>query len=206
MTHRAHQLAFLSLGLLSSACLAQSAVMTVSHNDLDGIILPGQTIHVTLRISWLPAGTQLAGFVGELRTEPVGLGGQGTIANRSSTWSQPSALIHLGSTSGDDIVGIDVASIPAFFTPMVLPPWGTHTGFNAFEHDWTAPATPGLYAMSFVPAPLRPNVLIYPSSISPNFAEAATTYVGTSITVTPAPATLALLAAVPFAIRRCREV
>lgn len=170
---------------VASSAVAQTATIAVTHDDPDGVILPGETVRITMRISWTPA-VQLAGFAGDLRADPVGPGAPGTISNRFSRFL-PSALTINGSVVADDILGIDIASTPGFFTPMVWPPWGSYTGFDAFAHDWTAPSSPGNYRFGFSPRDDRPNVRLYPSWSSPAWIEAPTTYLWASLTVIPGP-------------------
>ena len=52
---------------------------------------------------------------------------------------------------------------------------------------------PGVYTINWVAPGSAPNVRIYTSTASPAFTEAQTTYRGATITVTPAPASLALV-------------
>lgn len=204
MMRRSWLLPCLATPLLWTAALGQSALVAVSHSDPGGMILPGETIHVTVFMSWTPPGTQLAGLAGGIRTESAGVGSQGMISNRVSVF-QSGIFANLGTIVGDDIVGIDLASVPAFFLAWLPHPWGWSGGFNAFEHDWTAPATPGVYHISFVPSPLHPDVQIYPSVSSVNPVEVPTTYIGTSITVIPAPGGLALLCVPAITCRRQRR-
>ncbi len=189
--------------LLATPALAQTATVTVSHNDPDGIVEPGQTIRLSMHLTWTP-NMQLAGFAGQFRIDPATTGADGTITNRlSAFW--PGALVNLGLIQRDDIVGIQVASIPHFFTPMVTPPWANWGGLDAFSHDWIAPATPGQYNIAFLADPVAPNVRLYPATVSANFVEAQTTYIGASITVTPSPASLITLAAASLIHSRRRR-
>lgn len=56
--------------------LAQSAILTVSHNDPDGLVAPGQTVLIAASLAWVANG-QVCRIAGSLMATPD----RGTAAN-----------------------------------------------------------------------------------------------------------------------------
>lgn len=193
--------AILALPLLASACFAQSAQVVVTFSDEDGYVEPGQTINIKATVIWsYGAGGQFAGIKGDLRSTPD-LGSGARISSDYFT----GALVSLGHLTGGGVLGVDIAQTPYFFSGgFMVPPSGNSNGIKIVAFDWTAPATgfSGPVRFDFVAPTTQPDVRLFLSSASPYWTAVPTTYVGTSITVTPAPGTLALLTAVPFSTRR----
>ncbi|MCA9287035.1 MAG: hypothetical protein KDA05_00535 [Phycisphaerales bacterium] len=187
---------------LALPCFAQSATVRVSHDQMGGTVMPGETIRITANIAWEGAA-QWAGLKGEF----LAVGDAGAASNVGSP-IHPSVTVTLGFPDGGSVKGFDVASTPAYFTGGIVPPlpWSlSATGSNEFLwYDWTAPSvsSPTTISFDFVAHPIAPNVRLYPTSASPAFIEAPTTYIGTSILVVPAPAGLALLGVGAIGARR----
>ena len=179
------------LGAAPCAALAQQAQVQVVHDNVGGSLLPGESLRVLASISWEGA-PQWGGLKGDL----VASDDLGAAANVGSEIT-PGILTTLGVPIGGSVKGFDVAFVPAVFLGGNLPPIpsGHASGVDFLWFDWTAPSVnqPTIVAFEFAADPLAPNVRLYPSSLSPAFIEAPTTYLGTSILVVPAPAGLALL-------------
>lgn len=186
MTRRFNTCAIaVSLGLACPA-LAQSATVTVSHNDPDGLVDPGQVITVRVDLSWLPVPS-LAGLAGDLLPTPS----RGSSANITSALPR-GPLVQLGTPIQGGVVGIAIRAPSNLSGPIV-----------AFE--WTAPLNaPGPVTFAFIPSPATPNVRIFPASGSQGFVEAQTTFISASLTVVPSPATVAVLGAGLLLRRRTR--
>lgn len=83
-------------------------------------------------------------------------------------------------------------------------PWSQTSGFEVLRFDWTPPTTPGVVEFNFIPDPSMPA----PNFLGPSFLASPlpTTFVGTSLTVIPAPgAGVALAAGAVWASRRRRD-
>ncbi len=185
--------------LLATPALAQTATVTVSHNDPDGIVEPGQTINVRVDVTWSPGSSSnwilFAGLAGDVLPAPT----TGTSSNVTSIFAT-SALANLGQPTSGGVVGIDIANPPTFgfsgcypWPPPVNGPSSLAGEFIAF--DWTAPTdNPGPVTFAFTPHPAHPGVRLFPSSSSANFIYAETTFLPITLTVTPAPASIAALA------------
>ena len=169
------------------------------------LALPGQVVRVDTVVSWSPSGSQMAGLKGDMFSTPVIGGAVGTVSNRRSDYT-PGSLVNLGSVVGDDILGIDIAVTPAFFTGGIfVPPSWNSNGLLIIGYDWTVPNDVGLYEFKFQPDPLAPNFRLYPSTVSPAFIEVPTTYLSATLTVVPAPASLAVICAAPLILNRRRR-
>ncbi|MEZ6235441.1 MAG: hypothetical protein R3B68_14740 [Phycisphaerales bacterium] len=199
-----------SIALTGLARAQPSAVVVTTLTDpLAGTpvsaIAPGQTVRMRTTVSWEPLGTQMAGIAGDMLVTPLTPGGGvGASSNRVSEYT-PGVLVNLGAFSGDDVVGIDIAVTPAFFTGGFLtPPTWNADGIDFIGFDWTAPSEPGDYEFRFQPKAAAPNFRAYLHPASPLFSEIATTYIGAIITVTPAPSvgTVGVFSLVVLATRR----
>ena len=188
-----------ALGAAASVCAAQSSWVHVSHDDADGIVAPGEVVRVKAVVSWIPAGVQFAGMKGDLRAAP----NVGIASNRFSEFLQ-GGLVNLGQFSGGSIVGVDIAVAPSFFTGgVIVPPSGNNWGIEVISYDWQAPVGfAGAVGFDWVPDPAAPNVRFFPPVGPPSWNWEPTVYVGTSLTVVPAPVSLALVAP---ALRRGRR-
>ena len=196
----------------SSITAAQPSALVVTNltDPVSGttltIVEPGETVRMRTTVSW-QGGVQMAGIAGDMLVMPLTPGGgQGGPSNRYSEYS-PGALVNLGTFTGDDLLGIDIAVTPAFFQGgLIIPPSYQSAGIDFIGFDWTAPLEPGEYEFRFQPKALAPNFRIYTSTSSPAFIEVPTTYVAAAVTVIPATGSICILvAAAPlFAIRRRR--
>lgn len=173
------------------------------HSDPDGIVLPGETVSVRASVTWSSA-IQFAGLHGDARATND-LGVASSIGSALGGPLPP--LWVFGVPAGGSVVGFDVATTPAFFQGS--PSWYLfqNTGFDVLKFDWTAPtvAVPTVVRFDFVAASIAPNVRLYPSTNSPAFVDAQTTYIGTSILVLPAPGGVLVLAAAGLASARRRR-
>ncbi|MCA9288762.1 MAG: hypothetical protein KDA05_09275 [Phycisphaerales bacterium] len=183
---------------LGAPTLGQTAVLSVMHNDPDGLVEPGQSVRIYATIEYSGA-VQIAGVAGSLLATPnVGAAG-------APYTPLGGILVNVGMASGGGIEGYDVASVPPFFTGgLTLPGWSLSPSL-ILEYQWTAPATPGVVEFDFVASPLAPNVRLYAQLQSPAFTEAQTTYVGASLTVVPSVGVLWAFGAAGFAGRPKRR-
>ena len=201
--------------LMPAAALAQPSalVVTTLTDPATGApiaeVAPGQTVRMRTTVSWEPIGTQMAGIAGDMLVTPLNPGGGvGVSSNRVSEYT-PGVLVNLGAFSGDDVLGIDIAVTPAFFTGgFQVPPTWNADGIDFIGFDWLAPAETGVYEFRFQPNALAPNFRIYPIAASPAFIEVPTTYLSATVEVIPTPAATPLLVVVAFAnpSRRRRQV
>jgi len=105
------------------------------------------------------------------------------------------------------VVGTYFAIVPSYFTASPNPSTFLNTGVDLLRFKWTAPtpSMPTAVSFDFVRDPIRPNARFYPFLNSPAFIEAETTWIGASVLVLPAPASLGVLAvAAAVAARRRR--
>lgn len=192
--NRRHPISLVMSLAVASVAAAQSATVTVSHDDPDGIVLPGQTINVRVEVAWTGGSTsnwiRFAGLSGDALPTPR----VGSSSNITSVF-QPNGLISLGQPGQGGVLGVDVAITPIFgwgcypWPPPATGPTTLAGPLVAF--DWTAPTDfSGPVTFAFDPSPTSPSVRLYPSQSSPAWVEAQTTYRPVSITVIPAPAGL----------------
>ncbi|MCA9286930.1 MAG: hypothetical protein KDA05_00010 [Phycisphaerales bacterium] len=202
-------------GFLSACCVtipgvfatAQTATVDVSHNDPDGVVLPGETIRITARHA-RSGSSFLAGIGGDLRAT-------GDLGSASNVYSDLRLLVHSqiypashGTAAGGSVVGIsyEFVSHPLFVT-SVQPPYVMWPGIEALSYDWTAPVVsqPTTVSFDWVPSAAFPDVYaIIPPYNELHWAFLPTTYTGTSLIVLPTPATLGVLGLGFFVPRRRR--
>jgi hypothetical protein len=181
-------LAALLLASFERSACAYVAHVAVARNNPAGTIAPGQQLAIRVVVSWEPnPSLQFAGLRGDLLV----VGALGSASNVGSDFAFGSGppLVVLGQPAGGSVVGTDIATIPGFFTASPSPPSIQWWGVNYLTFTWTAPSVsePTLLGFEFVADPIAPNVRLYPSSASPAFVEASTTYTGMSIVVLPSP-------------------
>lgn len=188
--------AFATLAFVSSACLAQTAALVVTHNDVDGIVTPGQTVRVAAILSWAPGGPDMLREIeGSLRASPD----IGAAANPAFPYTiSPSPVVSIspGTGSAGSVVGVRLFNGDLNWLLFGFPPpepWRNGDGLIVVQYDWTAPATPGVVAFDWSPSPTNPQTIMAFHDGPPSFRAVPTTYLGTSLTVIPAPpAALAL--------------
>ena len=176
----------------ASCAVAQTASVEVSHTDPNGIVQSGETIGIRVVVRWEGA-LQFAGLKGDaLATDSLGQS-----QNVGSAFGAPAPPLHVyGAPRDGDVIGHDIATVPAFFLGSPVPVTTLNTGADFMTYNWIAPVvtSPTLVAFEFVADPTAPNVRLYPNTSTPAFVEAQTTYIGTSILVIPAPAGLGAFA------------
>ncbi|MCA9287009.1 MAG: hypothetical protein KDA05_00405 [Phycisphaerales bacterium] len=183
-------LALIAVAGLAGVAVAQpvATVVTTANGGAAASVAPGATISINAVVSWTPAGTQFAGIQGGTIVQ----GNAGSGSNFASDFAA-GALVNLGAFSGGSRTGMDIAVTPAFFTGgFMAPPSANSSGISLARYDLVI-NNPGVYTINWVAPGSAPNVRIYTSTASPAFTEAQTTYRGATITVTPAPASLALV-------------
>ncbi|MCB9840878.1 MAG: hypothetical protein H6809_04410 [Phycisphaeraceae bacterium] len=192
--------------LCAGVASAQTATVTVVHDDPDGLVEPGQTVRIDVLVEWEPATAWFAGLQGDLGPTP----GVGAASNVASIFPQ-SALVNWGQVSGGGITGLQFAIVPPFglWCYPWPPPGGGGTGLIGplVSYDWTAP-TDYLGPVSFdwrSPAGV-PNLRVFPSLLSPVFIEASTAYTPATLTVVPGPGGAVVVGvAAALASRRSRR-
>ncbi len=179
-------LALVAIAGLASLATAQTANVVVTANGgANAVIAPGGVVNVAVTIAhnqFSVAGIQ----GGSIVAGNAGAGGS------FATSIPAGALVVLGSFSGGSRTGVDIAFTPPGFTGgFAVPPSGTNP-MPVFTYDITGLAV-GTYSLNWVSPASAPNVRLYATAGSTNFLEAQSTYTGATITVIPAPASLALV-------------
>lgn len=169
--------------LIATHSSAQSASVTVTHNDADGILLPGEIVRVQFAVSWSPSPAwMLASLRGDAVTSPNG----GELINRGSDF-QSGQLVNLGSVSGASVIGFEAWHQPPGWVPSITPPFVTTPALAAW-FDWRAPTNTGTYQFKWNPHAQQQSILLwyrFGTQITPTAA--STTYFGASIIVVPTP-------------------
>lgn len=181
-----------AVALAASPALAQpTATLTVTVDGQQSVVVePGEAVTVSLNISWENA-VQLGGLIGDLGVSADR--GQGS-SFLSLVGAGP--LINTGSFVGGSRRGVQIYSMPPLFG--IPDPIFTNSPLVPFTYDVTfTPADAGIQQVVWEPDPAWPNL---PFRLTPSSAAVTmvpTTYIPATITVTPAPASLALLALAP---------
>lgn len=187
-----------------SPTLGQTATLTVSHDDPDGIVTPGQTVRIKATLAW----TGQSGFgyaIGSVRVTDDA----GTASNPSFPYNflqGPATVVQPGTPAGGSILDVVIQSgdVRPWFGSPPLHPWGLQTGLVLTQYDWTAPTTAGVLEFQWIPGPANPLPVVVLYSTGSSLA-IPTTYFGTSLTVVPAPASALLFASgMLAALRRQR--
>ncbi|MCB9840040.1 MAG: hypothetical protein H6809_00120 [Phycisphaeraceae bacterium] len=193
------------VGCLAAGAFAQSAVIEVVHDDPDGVVLPGETVRVTVLASFTGGG-QLAGLSGDA----INAGAEGEASNLGS-WYNQGALVNWGAPMGGSVVGLEIAVTPAFFggCGFIVPQCYWNTDVHMLEFDWQAPqvGTPTHALFDFHTTPSAPGLLVFPTPWqSPHSVVLPTTFLGTSLLVVPGPGPASSLAiSVSLVSRRSRR-
>ncbi|MEZ6233861.1 MAG: hypothetical protein R3B68_06690 [Phycisphaerales bacterium] len=156
---------------------------------------PGETATMIVIVRWDDPSAQFAG----MRGDTIASGPMGDITNVGSALRDPGAtqpFVRLGEPWAGSLVGTDIAIIPQTFTATPWP-WTLSNEEMQFVHfDWTAPAvsSPTEVRFDFRAHPLAPSPRFFPNlGFVVNWVEADTTYVGTTLTILPAPASLGMV-------------
>lgn len=204
---RPHTLAILALALPALPALASpTCAVRVYHDDFNGMIFAGESITLTVLVSWEPGPAfQFAGLRGDTRAT----GNLGQVSNLQSQFFTTGApLQKLGTPTNGSILDTDIAVVSAGFGGSPHPGTTNSAGMELITYTWTAPniASPVVVNFDFVPYAIAPNARFYTGLTPSHFVEAETFYLDTSILVVPipAPASAALLLLAPLATRRRR--
>ncbi len=178
-------LALVAIAGLASVAAAQTAtVRTTANGGAAAVVAPGSTVTIAVTI----AHNQFA--VAGLQGGAIITGNAGTGGNFATT-IPGLPTVNMGSFTGGSRTGVDFAFTPPGFIGAATPPSGTNP-MPVMTYDITGLAA-GVYTINWVAPGSAPNVRLYASIGSFGFLEAQSTYTGATITVTPAPASLALV-------------
>lgn len=192
----------LSIALPVHCAIAQSATISVTHDDPNGVVDPGAQVTIAARM--LHSGFLMVGrWRGDVLPSPSS-GGANNVVWGVGLFNGFNGVMP-GTVQGGGLAdSLFLASSP-FFTPVPPQPW-VSPDFEFLRYTWTAPTTPGVYHFTWTPHPDFPLVEGYATAISIPLTPYPTTYLGTSLTVTPAaPALGTLVLAGVAAGRRRRE-
>jgi hypothetical protein len=183
-------LALVAVAGIAGVASAQSATMTVTANGSNAVnVNPGDSVTINAELSWTGA-VQFAGVKGAIRVD----GNAGAGSNFTSDFPAGLQVLY-GAFNGGSREGLDFAVTPALFTGgQIIPPSGNSAGVTIGNYtlDTTGMAA-GTYNVGWAGDTAAPNVRLYLTTTSPGFVEAQSTFVGATITVVPAPASLALV-------------
>lgn len=190
MTKNSWRLGAELLLLFSCQCSAQTATVSVTHNDPDGVVAPGQTVEITTTVSWTHTNAvglgRISGSVGA--TPNLGVASDPHFPSAYIT--NPQQTINMGSAVGGSVTGVLVDPAVPYWILFALPigtPWFFNTGIAFHRFNWTANSEPGVVAFEFASDPTHPDPTFVWSGPGPLFVSFPTTYLGTSLTVIPAP-------------------
>jgi len=178
-------LALVAIAGLASVATAQTAEVIVTVNGgSNTVVAPGATVTVGVQI----AHNQFS--VAGIQGGSIIAGNAGTGGNFVTT-VPGLPTVNMGAFTGGSRTGVDVAFTPPGFIGGATPPSGNNP-MPLFAYEVSG-LLPGTYSVNWVSPASAPNVRLYSSVFAFNFLEATTTYTGATITVTPAPASLALV-------------
>lgn len=198
----------LSSVAISAGCFAQTGAITVTQSDPTGIVLPGETIRVTVTRSWSISQPPifLARLAGDAVTTPSG----GVISGLSSPYvpSPPFATVTPGVIVGGGVLGMDIEFPlhPVGVAPgAITSQWGA-ASVEVMSFDWTAPSvgSPTAFDFGWHADPAHPLLEVW-SAVLPTPFAIPTNYVGTSVLVVPAPAASGVLLLAGLAAGRRRR-
>ena len=172
-------------GLAGVASAQTATVTTTANGGAAASINPGESVTIAVNVGW-SGGVQLAGLQGGTKVAGDAGSGSNFAFNLGS-----GPLINTGAFTGGSRLGMDVASgPPAFFG--VNPLWSAPNPLNMMSYTLTI-SDPGVYQVIWQSPATAPSARLYENAGSISFLEAQTTYIGATITVVPAPASLALV-------------
>ena len=193
--------ALATLGSASDA-FAQAATLLVTHDVPGGMVQPGQTVGVTATLTWSEP-MLFWRIEGDLAASP----NSGMAANNAfghAVTPGANTILDPGVPSGGSVLGVEVQSgvVPLFGPPYSAPWWPGGAGLRVLEFEWTAPLDPGPVEFNWVEqGGSGPTFFI---GLNPNAQTVPSTYVGTTLTVVPAPAAWMALACGTVAFQRRR--
>jgi len=171
----------------------------VSHNDIDGMVSPGETVQFSVRVSWEgPRALQV--IAGGVHATP----NMGTAANNivpaNLNNGDPNQVLNRGTASGGSVVDVFVlqGGLSWIGFGQVPPsPWGNNAGVEFLLFDWTAPQSFGDVHFDWIGSATYPDpVMVVLSGVT--LQPVPTTYNGAWLTVVPSPSSVA-----PFAAMGC---
>lgn len=189
----------------TTPAIAQSATIEVVHDDPDGVVLPGQTVRISVLASFTGGG-----MLGGLSGDTVNSGAQG-IASGISSWYPSGGLVNLGVPVGGSVYDTQIAVVPGYFGPcgFLLPYCSWNSGVHVLEFDWQAGPVeaPTLASFNFLASPTLPGLVVFPTPfLTPNWVVLPTDFSGTSLLVVPGPgAPCMLLVGMALIGRRRRD-
>lgn len=201
------QVAVLAIGAASWPVAAQTARIDLTHDDSDGIMLPGEITRVSAFHSRDNQGgswTYLDHVSGDLMVSPNSGGSSGYASPyvpSLGTWTESP-----GSFVGASLIGYDVKFLAPFWAVgWVAPQWGSLT-MELLSFNWMAPTVtqPTQFSFDWHANPLFPQIIVQ-SGLSLTPFPVPTTYTSTTILVLPTPAAWLAFAPVgAWAVRRRR--
>lgn len=195
---------FGTIAVIAAECSAQPGILSIAHNDADGVVEPGQVVRIQANLA-KPAG---AAFLWEIRGDLLASPKLGIGSNNRFPYpgSNGSAIVNMGTIDGASVRGVHIHvndQLALSGTTGPWPPWGWQS-FGIVQYEWTAPTTPGVVEFNWQPSPDLPEIWYALPQIWTT-GPIPTTYVGTSLTVVPAPASGVLLAGGLLLIGRRRR-
>ena len=197
--------AILGVSAVVALAGAQSATLTLSHDDADGLVTPGQIVTVSATVQW--DGPPNAYWFWMIRggvnaTDDRGVASNNRFGHPDPVINQAATVLNVGSPRGGSIEGVDIFTAMSYgpFQQFAWP-WFKADGLVILEYDWMAPIQPGAVDFDWAPHPTLPDVWLVPH-FPPGLA-AQSTYIGTSLTVIPAPA--AIVPIVASVLAGCRR-
>lgn len=169
---------------------AQSAMIQVFHDDLDGIIDPGQVVRVDYHLTWTEWQV-----LGRMKGDAVATPNRGVAGPATTGFGGGFPFVQTGMPDGGSVRGFHVWHVqPVSFIAhgFGLTPQGT----LALSFEWTAPGPEhaGPITFDFEFDPVYPGIYLFPSELAPKQI-VPTTVVPATLTVIPAPWSSAILAA-----------
>ena len=178
---------------------AQSATIQVFHNYFDGIIDPGQVVRIDYYLTW-----EAMPYLATMRGDAVVSPNRGVASNLVFGFNhgQSTSTTTPGLPDGGSVRGFSAQHFPVSGFVAAGYTWSP-LGITALSYEWTAPsaADAGTYEFTFEFDAQWPSVYLYPG-VQTGFVAVPTTVVPMTLTVIPAPASLALVLAAMAIPRR----
>lgn len=168
---------------------AQSARIEFVHSAPGGVVGPGETVQITMRLSWTQGWTLGTVFGDAVATPDVGVA-----ANPASGFAPAfgGAVVAAGQPTLGSIRGFGAGVAPGsqLFPGAFTQGWA---GIDALAFEWTAPSQPQQATFDFEFVPSVPTVQLYPGGPGAPLEPVPTTVVPATLTVVPSPAPLVVL-------------